>query len=413
MVKTMFRRIYFSLAAVLALVCLSCDSVPLLAPTNSTVTIDAQSRVLPTGGQTEVTATVLESGGTPVQNGTLVRFTTTLGRVDPIETQTRNGIATTTFLAGEDSGIAEVKATSGGAGGTTTTTPPPATGGTTLGSNVVQITVGSAAIDTVTIRANPAVVPSTGGAVTVIATVAGVNGRLLQGIPVNFSATRGTLSSSSAISDAGGNATVTLTTNGDTDVTATAGSKTSTPAKITALLAPSVTLTCSAGNNPCSAATVGQTVTFSATRAGGTIVSSTLDFGDGSSVDLGALGGSSATTVPHQYSQAGTYTARLSARDANGETTSAVQVVQVSAASVTLSVSVTNAATHTVTATATASGTVTQYQWSWGDSTPVTTTGTTATATHSYTAAGQYDIIVSATLQGGGTVTANQTIVVP
>jgi hypothetical protein len=413
MVKTMFRRIFIGLVGSAILAAASCEKVPLLAPTNSTVTIDAQSRVVATGESTQITATVIESGGTPVQNGTTVRFSTTLGRVDPVEAQTRNGIATTTFFAGNDSGVAEVRATSGGAGGASTT--PPANGGaaTPSTSNVVQISVGSAAIDTVTIRANPSVVSSSGGTVTVIATVTGVNGRLLQGIPVNFSATRGTLSSSSALSDASGNATVSLTTNGDTDVTATAGSKTSTAVRITALVAPAVTLTCAVTSGTCAAVGVGQTATFTATRTAGTIVSSNLDFGDGSNVDLGNLGG--ATTVPHTYSQAGSYTARLTARDANGETTTAVQVVQVVPVTVTLTVSVSNAATHTVTATATvtASATVTQYQWSWGDSTPVTSTGTTATATHTYAAAGQYDVIVSATLQGGGTTTATTTIAVP
>ena len=38
-------------------------------------------------------AFVAEAGGTPVQNGTTVRFTTNLGRVDPVEAQTRNGMA--------------------------------------------------------------------------------------------------------------------------------------------------------------------------------------------------------------------------------------------------------------------------------------------------------------------------------
>ena len=405
----MFRRTSFGVAAIATLVCISCDKVPLLAPTNSTVTIDAGSRVVATGGTTEVTATVIESGGTPVQNGTLVRFTTTLGRLDPVEVQTRNGIAVTTFVAGNDSGIAEVKATSGGAGGSSTTTPgtgnTPGTSSPT-NSNIVLITVGAAAVDTVTIRANPSVVPSSGGTVSVTATVTGANGRLLQGIPVNFSSTRGTLSSSSAISDASGNATVTLTTSGDTDVTATAGSKTSTAVRITALVAPAVTLACS---NNC-AVTVGQPVTFTATRTGGTIVSSTLDFGDGSSVDLGSLSG--AATVPHTYSQAGTYTARLTARDANGETTTAVQVVQVSAVTVTLGAAITTAPrTVTATATVSAGATVTQYQWSWGDGTPVQTTP--SPAVHTYSAAGQYNIVVTVTLQGGGTIVANTTIVVP
>jgi adhesin/invasin len=411
MVKTMFRRIYYGAGAIAALVCISCDRVPLLAPTNSTVTIDAQSRVLPTGGSTEVTATVLESGGTPVQNGTVVRFTTSLGRLDPVEAQTRNGVAVTTFLAGNDSGIAEVRATSGGAGGATTTTPgsgsTPGTT-TTTNSNIVQIAVGGAAIDAVTLRANPANVPSSGGTVTLIATVTGTNGRLLQGIPVNFSPTRGTLSSSSALSDASGNATVTLTTSGETEVTATAGSKTSTAVKITALVAPAVSLTCAIGNENCSAATIGQTVTFTAARTSGTIVSSNLDFGDGSNVDLGALSGS--TTVPHQYSQAGTYTARLTARDANGETANPATVVQVLALA-TADLTVSNSGL-TVTATVTTSVPATQYQFTF--ETGATQTTTSPTATHTYAApGGTKTVAVVVTLVDGRTVTVSRNITVP
>src|SRR5687767_11836034 len=115
----MFKRISLCLGVIAALAAISCDSMPLTAPTNSTLSIDAQSRVVPTGGSTTVSATVIESSGTPVHNGTVVRFTTSLGRLDPVEAQTRNGVATTTFFAGDDSGVAEVRATSGGAGGAT------------------------------------------------------------------------------------------------------------------------------------------------------------------------------------------------------------------------------------------------------------------------------------------------------
>ena len=202
------------------------------------MTIDAQSRVVPTGGTTEVTATVIESSGTPVQNGTLVRFTTTLGRMDPVEAQTRNGIAVTTFIAGNDSGVAEVRATSGGAGGGSDDTTPPATAlrrrrrrhdrpeqqrradrgwqrrrrhrhpSRESGHRLDQRRHGYADRD----GRRPRVAV------------------LLPGISVSFSANRGTLSSSSAVTDANGEARVTLTTNADTSVTATAGSKTSTPA---------------------------------------------------------------------------------------------------------------------------------------------------------------------------------------
>ena len=411
----MFRRFYFSLVVVLAFVCLSCDSVPLLAPTNSSVTIDAQSRVVPTGGTTEVSATVFESSGTPVHNGTLVRFTTTLGRMDPVEAQTRNGIATTTFIAGEDSGIAEVRATSGAAGGSTTTppstsTPPGTTTPTTSNSNVVQIAVGAGAVDTVTVSANPSSVSTTGGGtVTVTATVLGTGGRLLSGIPVNFTANRGTLSSTSAVTNGQGQAQVTLTTNGETTITVVAGTKKET-ATVTGRPGPSVVLTCSVtGASTCATATVGQTIVFTAAREAGsaTLTSAQLDFGDNSSQSLGTL--NSSTNVPHTYSQAGTYTARLTGTDANGESSSAIQVIQVNSVTIAVSASVTSG--RTVSATATVNAPVTQYQWSWGDSTSTTTTS--ATAQRTYAAPGTYTITVTAILQSGGTVAGNTTIVVP
>jgi hypothetical protein len=420
MVETMFTRIIFSLGVLAMLVAISCDRVPLLAPTNSTVTIDAGSRVVETGGSTSISAMVIEQSGTPVQNGTTVRFTTTLGRLEPVETQTRNGVATTMFFAGNDSGVAEVRASSGGSGGSSTTTTPPSVGDgttpttttTTTNSNVVMISVGSAAVDTVTVRANPSSVSTSSGAtVNVLATVVGTAGRLLPNIPVSFSATRGTLSATTASTDAQGEARVTLTTNGDTDITVAAGTKTATT-KITGVPGPSVALTCTVGSaTNCATASIGQAVIFSAQRGqnSGNITSAVLDFGDNSSVNLGTLSG--AATVPHTYTQPGTYTARLTGTDANGESSTSVQVVQVSAATATVSASVTTAATHTISATATVSTPVTQYVWTWDDGT--TSTTSSATASHTYAAGGTYNISVVATLQAGGTATANTTLVVP
>src|SRR4030095_8447846 len=117
-----------------------------------------------------------------------------------------------------------------------------------------------------------------------------------------FSATHGTLSSGSAITDANGEARVSLTTNADTEISATAGTKKSeTPAKVTATATPSVTVTRAGGaaNNSASVST-GDTVTFTASRASSSSVisSSTLDFGDGQSESLGLL--SSPVSVPHR-----------------------------------------------------------------------------------------------------------------
>jgi PKD repeat protein len=169
-------------------------------------------------------------------------------------------------------------------------------------------------------------------------------------------------------------------------------------------------LTCSGtGASTCATATVGQTIVFTAAREAGsaTLTSAQLDFGDNSSQSLGTL--NSSTNVPHAYSQAGTYTARLTGTDATGESSSSIQVIQVNSVTIAVSASVTSGTT--VSATATVNAPVTQYQWSWGDSTSTTTTS--ATAQRTYAAPGTYTITVTAILQSGGTVAGNTTIVVP
>jgi hypothetical protein len=93
----------------------ACDSTPLTAPVASTISISAlDTKVLP-GGSTEVTAVVIEEAGTPVHDGTQVRFTATLGRVEPETATTRDGVARATFTAGSTTGTAKVTASSGAA----------------------------------------------------------------------------------------------------------------------------------------------------------------------------------------------------------------------------------------------------------------------------------------------------------
>jgi hypothetical protein len=58
----------------LAVLGTACDKAQLLAPTQSTITLSAPTRVLPSNGTTPVTAAVIEQAGTPVHNGTTVRF---------------------------------------------------------------------------------------------------------------------------------------------------------------------------------------------------------------------------------------------------------------------------------------------------------------------------------------------------
>ena len=90
-----------------------CESLPLLAPTGSTIVVVASESDIPLNEESVITAVVTESVGTPVQNGTLVTFSTTLWTVDPQESRTQDGRPTTRLLGGKTAGTAMVSAFSG------------------------------------------------------------------------------------------------------------------------------------------------------------------------------------------------------------------------------------------------------------------------------------------------------------
>jgi hypothetical protein len=373
----------------------ACDKVPLLAPTNSTIALSASTRVLPLNGSTGLSAFVTESSGTPVQNGTTVRFTTTLGSVQPVETQTINGLAVATFLAGSSSGVADVRAVSGGATGTDAATT----------TNLVQITIGAAAITGVVVQASPSSVPASGGSVEIIATATGVNNLALGEVGVTFSTTAGTLSASTSTTDGNGQARVTLATNRAATVTARVGSSSGT-VDVTVSPTASVTLT-TAPANP----TTGQPVTLTVTPATGTAPSVTIAWGDGASTDIGLV--SAARSVTHAYSNSGSYTITATATD-NGNTFSTSTAVTVAPVSVSLTVSLATVATVGSTATFTATvtgGTPQTFEWTFGDDTdPVKTTA--STTSHVYTQNKAYTATVTATTIDGRTVTGRVEFIV-
>lgn len=422
-------RVRIAALLLAAAVAAGCEKAQLLAPTSSTITVSAAARILPVGGSTEVSATVLEQSGTPVQNGTTVRFSTTLGTVDPVEAQTRNGIAVTTFSAGTTSGVADVRATSGAAASTSTTST----------SNVVQITIGAAAVNTVTLRANPGTVSPSGGSVELIATVVSDNGRALSGIGVTFSTDQGTLSAPTATTDSNGEARTTLTTAQKASVTATAGAKTSSAVTVDVRSAPGVTISCapSSGSGNCSAVQAGSTntatvvFTIAKTSSSSTLRTATLDFGDGGSQGLGTLAGS--TTVTHTYtgpsgSTPRSYTATVQATDINGETTSATTTVIITARAERTPINVTLAASSetgtangqrwTFTATATGGGeggtgnaAIESFTWDFGDGSDEVTTSGNITA-HVYTSETRRTVTVKVKTADGRTATGRTEIIV-
>ena len=194
---------------VTTLVAVGCDKVPLTAPGNSTLTLT--TGITP-DGYTEVIATVLEEAGTPVQDGTTVRFSSSLGRMDPAEAQTRNSMARSKFVSEGDSGQATITVSSG-----------------TATANM-SFSIGLALVDTVSVRSSAGSVPATGGTVTVTARVTTASGAPFGGVPVTFSTTAGTLSSGREVTDGNGEASTRLTTDAAATVTATAGTKSGTVA---------------------------------------------------------------------------------------------------------------------------------------------------------------------------------------
>jgi hypothetical protein len=356
----------------------SCDKMPLLAPGGTVITIFPASTTVPLNGEIEIVATVIENGttaaapttpgtpatpgapttttgtsstgaGTPVQNGTLVSFTTTIGRIEPREARTANGEVRVKFLAGGQSGTAVITAYSGGASG-----------------KIENLKVGTAAVERVIVTASPQTIGPAGGTAQVQARVEDVTGAGLVGVPVNFIADAGQLSPSSATTDSDGVARTTLTTTRQTKVTANVGGKT---AEVTIGLNPRTGVTIT---GPTTSVSAGTPATFTVNvGAQSNVRDVVVNFGDGRSQSLGALSGS--TTIPHTYSEAGTYVVTATATEASGFTESVstgVTVLPGQPPSVIVTPSNSNPSVgETVILTAQVSGntsTIIRYEWNFG-----------------------------------------------
>ncbi|MGE0361207.1 MAG: PKD domain-containing protein [Vicinamibacterales bacterium] len=382
-------------AAVLAatLAASACDKVPLLAPTNSSIRLVANVSVLPTNGSTEITAVVIESAGTPVQNGTVVTFTSSLGTVEPREARTTNGQVTVRYNSGSQSGSAKIGAFSGGSK-----------------SDDLEILVGAAAAGAITVRANPAQVPTTGGTAEIVATVVDTGGNALRGAPVTFSTDFGQLSQATAITDAAGEARTQLTTVVKSKVTARVGGGSS---------APSATVDVDARNAPAVVLAVNGTTNFAevfipavisleppSTSTANAIREVILNLGDGTVRNLGAL--LVKTTVSHTWTRTGTYTVTATATDvANFSATTSVAVTVTEQITVPVTIQPTvSLGSRVVTFNASAvspnqtvTGPVRIYEWDFGDGSSTTTTG--ITTSHRYSAAGTYIVRVRVVTTNG------------
>ena len=379
-------------AAVILPLASACDKVPLLAPSGSVITLFPSATFVPANGQIEIVATVIEQGtapsapstpgtpgappttssttgsGTPVHNGTVVTFTTNIGRIEPREARTNNGQVRVTFFADGQSGQATVTAFSGGASG-----------------KIENLAVGSAAIERLILSVSPQSLPPTGGTATVQARAETTQGVALPGLVVTFSTDNGVLTNSTGVTDASGVATTAVTTTTAAKVTANVAGKT---AEVTVSLRPRTGVTLTAPTTPVSA---GVPATFTV-GVGSTanVRDVIIDFGDGEARSLGAI--TQPTPIQHTYLEAGTYPVRATAVEASGFTETVGTVITIlpgQPPSVIITASNNNPSVgETVILTATVQGatsTILRYEWNFGaGAVPATaeTTGNRATVTY-------------------------------
>ena len=422
----------------LALVISSCESSPLLAPTRSTISLIASAQRAPLNSEVELLATVQEDSGNAVQDGTLVTFTTTLGTLVPRQATTVRGTARTILQTGSISGTATINASSGNArtssGGASGSTSGTATSTTTPGTNV-QILIGAAAASRVSLAARPGTVSSSGGTAEIIAGVFDDAGNPITGVAVSFSTDQGTLSASIVTTDRNGEARTTLTTNKKSTVTArvggggggtgtgtgggTSGDARSATVTVDVNAAPSLSIGTISPANP----TVGQTISFTVTPAINTTLDVNVDFGDGTSQNLGRI--NSVQTVTHTYTSAGTYTIRVTGRDAGtGETvtsTTAVTVGNRPPLSVTITATPGTAVpgrgqpwTFTANVTPATGGAdqVESYTWNFGDGSGATTSGNSTTHVYSSSNNGRTVVTVTVRTVDGRTANGQTEIIV-
>jgi PKD repeat protein len=376
----------------------ACDKVPLLAPTESTINLTVSTTTMAANGTAQVIATVVEKGGIPVQNGTMVTFTGSLGNFEPVDAATNNGKAVTTFRANGTSGTAKIGAISGGAKATE-----------------IEVKIGSAAVETVTLRADPASVSTNGGTVSLVASVVDVSGNALPGASVVFSTDNGQLGSSTVSTDGNGEARTTLTTNRTSIAKARVGAKEGT-VTINATTVPTVAITTTPANP-----LVGVPVTFTVTpgaigTTGNPIRNVVLDFGDGTPThSFGPLAG--AASVQHIYTRAGTFTVAATATDTAGlqsESRSTVSIlrpiVNVSFTNPPASGQIGAAVTFAVAVTNPSGASLTGVVVSFGDGQSASLPPSGGSALHTYTTAGTYTVTATAVDITGATYSTTHVI---
>jgi hypothetical protein len=270
-------------AALLGSAC-SVDRGETFAPTDAVLSVTAGTTLLPVNSPTTVTVSLTRLDGRPIDDGTVIGLTASDGELEQQKLRTSGGVATIGYRTGGQAGRARLTATSG-----------------TLVSETT-ISVMSAPLARLAVEARPAVVPSGGGEVELVAQAASPANAPVSGAPVTFRTSAGTLEPLQATTGSDGTARTRLRTTTTAVVVARVGTLDSEP--VTVRVGPAVRLVLS--TNPAQPI-AGQpaTIAVQVATSTGQAVSGRLviSFGTGQVADLGAVTGGA--SVSYVYPSAG------------------------------------------------------------------------------------------------------------
>ena len=406
-----------------------CDTVPLTAPTGTTLSISANpTRISAVNGASIITVTAFKSdeadGGGTVPDGTQIFFTTNLGLIDE-RVETENGVARATLNSNGRSGTATIAASSGG--------------GISAVSTTVNIGTGGDDV-LISLIANPATLGVGELTSEIIATLTDADGNFLSNVPVLFSTTAGSMASQGAIirTNAQGQAFDRLTlrpedvagsATGSATLTATSGDVTGTTTVSRTALAPvvvSVSPSQGAPGTSLSVAITGQNFQPGATVFMGDGISITnIDFGNSSTLLASIVIATSASTG----------TRSVTVTNPDGKTGSASLFNVTTSTTCDFDVGPLNISTPgtgtaanpflidstfcsvapcTVTFDASSSGgNIASYTWDFGDATTITTVST-PNREHDYATLNKvYLVLLTTTDTSGGTCTTSYWIELP
>lgn len=190
-----FRYLAPTLTVLLSLGLASCDKASPLAPEGTTLTISANPIIIPVNGVATVTVAARKPNGLPATQGTVIRFTTTIGQIEAAVTVDADGIARANLRGDGRAGKAKVTA---------------ATGSTEAVE--VEVDIGSPGAS-VALLVTPTTIPQSGGVIQLQALVRDNQSQPVALAQVNFLSPLGRLGSGGLVvaTDASGIARDSLT----------------------------------------------------------------------------------------------------------------------------------------------------------------------------------------------------------